>query len=88
LINPSQAEDEEMVETRLTPSPANTLKALLNQPFASTFDHSRTEGELLLPEALVVNMAMMALKIGLDLEKRAQGLTCKQVCVHQVGQVG
>jgi hypothetical protein len=33
-------------------------------------------------------MAMMALKISLDLEKRAQGLTGQQVCVHQVGQVG
>jgi hypothetical protein len=64
-----------MVETRLTPAHTNPLKTLLNKPLTSTFNHARPKGELLLVKTLIVNMTVMALKIGLNLDKGIQGLT-------------
>ena len=52
-----------MVETIFTPAHANAFEALLNEPLASTFDHPRAEGDLLLGELLVLHMLIMALKV-------------------------
>jgi len=43
-----------MVETIFAPAHANAFEALLNEPLASTFDHPRAEGDLLLDELLVL----------------------------------
>lgn len=63
-----------MIETRLTPSHPNTLKPLLDQPLTGTFNHARTERKLLLLKVLIVDVAMVTLKIGLDLEESRQRL--------------
>ena len=57
-----------MIKARLAPSHTDSLKTLLNKPHARTFDHTRAKRKLLLMKTLIVNMTMMALKIGLNLE--------------------
>ena len=57
-----------MIKARLAPSHTDSLKTLLNKPLARTFDHTRAKRKLLLMKTLIVNMTMMALKIGLSLE--------------------
>ncbi|MGF1520059.1 MAG: hypothetical protein ACFCVB_19970 [Nodosilinea sp.] len=38
--SPSQLEQQEMVKAVFTPAHTNTIKPLLNEPFAGTFHHS------------------------------------------------
>jgi hypothetical protein len=66
-----------MIESRLTPTHSHPLKSLLNQPFTGTFHHPRTQRDLLVFKLLIANMAMMALKIGLNLStgQKSENLT-------------
>lgn len=64
---------EEMIEARFTPAHANALKALLNQPFTSAFDHATAEGQPELFEAFIIDVVLMLGEIIMDLGNRFAG---------------
>ncbi len=68
-----------MVKAVLTPAHPHALKALLNEPFTSTFHHARTQGIVTLFKVLVADMTMMVLKIGLHLRSGDEGLAVTEV---------
>jgi hypothetical protein len=67
LIDPGQAQQQEMIEALLTPAHPDPFEALLNQPLAGTFHHARAERPLGLLESLIADMTTVTLKIGLHL---------------------
>jgi hypothetical protein len=58
-----------MSKAIFAPAHPDPLKALLDQPFASTFNHARPEGNLVLGKLLIPNMSVMSLEIGLHLKE-------------------
>ena len=54
---------EQVIESLFTPSHADTLKALLNEPFAHAFDHPASNGKSHDVVALIIKMIAMGFQV-------------------------
>ena len=75
-----------MLESILTPPHPYSLKALLNEPLASTLNHATTKGTLVLLKILIANVLMMFLEISLYLNKCLQLFSLRNICIDQGSQ--
>ncbi len=54
-----------MIKSVFAPTHPNPLKTLLDEPFAGALNHTTAERQMLFFEALIVDMGVVALEIGL-----------------------
>ena len=75
-----------MIESIFTPSHPNPLKALLNEPLASTLNHATAERTSLFFKLLIANVLMVGLEIALHLYQSLQVFALSDICIDQCGQ--
>ena len=62
-IDPCKSQVEEMVEAFLAPSHPDTLEALLDEPFAGTFDDPAANGQSQFFESGIIDMVTMFFQV-------------------------
>jgi hypothetical protein len=62
-----------MVKTIFSSAHANTLEALLNQPFTGTFHHSGAQEKTQPLKSLISGVVMVTLKVSLHLKQGGKG---------------